>query len=289
MMRLRAFAKINLDLRVLNKRPDGYHELRTIFQTISLADEIGIAFEHAPRTAVTIEGDVAIEDNLMARAAHLVLNESGITGTVRCELRKRIPMGAGLGGGSSDAAAILRALPQLADVRIPFGRLHELAAQLGSDVPFFLQGGTAVGIGRGEEVYPLPNAPDVFGILVAPEIHVSTVEAYRALSVRLDPAQSAAKREQFAEIVWAMDLRRAQNDFECAVFERHPEIRTIRETLAGAGALLARMTGSGSAVFGLFQNSGHAEDAALALADRHRVERFRFEARDRDAQPHPVE
>jgi 4-diphosphocytidyl-2-C-methyl-D-erythritol kinase len=251
--RLQAHAKINLDLRVLGKRPDGYHELRTIFQTISLADEIGLAFEPAPETRVVIEGNVDIEDNLIARAARLFLAENGIAGTVRCELRKHIPMGAGLGGGSSDAAAVLRAMPALTGIPTPQRKLHAMAAQLGSDVPFFLYGGTAVGIGRGDEIFPLPPAPELYGLLVTPDIHVSTAEAYRALSARLDPDQAAQKREQFGELVWSLDLRQARNDFEAAVFELHPELARIRETLAGAGAILARMTGSGSAIFGLFE------------------------------------
>jgi 4-diphosphocytidyl-2-C-methyl-D-erythritol kinase len=251
--RLQAHAKINLDLRVLGKRPDGYHELRTIFQTISLADEIGLAFEPAPETRVVIEGNVDIEDNLIARAARLFLAENGIAGTVRCELRKHIPMGAGLGGGSSDAAAVLRAMPALTGIPTPQRKLHAMAAQLGSDVPFFLYGGTAVGIGRGDEIFPLPPAPELYGLLVTPDIHVSTAEAYHALSARLDPDQAAQKREQFGELVWSLDLRQARNDFEAAVFELHPELARIRETLAGAGAILARMTGSGSAIFGLFE------------------------------------
>ncbi len=253
MTRFQAPAKINLDLRVLGKRPDGYHELRTIFQTISLADEIGFSFEPAPETAVVIEGNVAIEDNLIARAAKLFLSEAGITGRVRCELRKVIPMGAGLGGGSSDAAAVLRALPGLTGAALSSGRLHAMAAQLGSDVPFFLYGGTAVGVGRGDEIFPLPPASELHGLLVTPDIHVSTVEAYRALSARLDSGEAAQKREQFAELIWSMDLRQARNDFETPVFELHPELARIRETLAGAGALVARMTGSGSAIFGLFE------------------------------------
>ncbi len=253
MTRLQAHAKINLDLRVLGKRPDGYHELRTIFQTISLADEIGLAFEPAPETRVVIEGNVDIEDNLIARAARLFLAENGIAGTVRCELRKHIPMGAGLGGGSSDAAAVLRAMPALTGIPTPLRKLHAMAAQLGSDVPFFLYGGTAVGIGRGDEIFPLPPAPELYGLLVTPDIHVSTAEAYRALSARLDPDQAAQKREQFGELVWSLDLRQARNDFEAAVFELHPELARIRETLADAGAILARMTGSGSAIFGLFE------------------------------------
>ncbi len=214
---------------------------------------MGLAFEPAPETRVVIEGNIAIEDNLIARAARLFLAESGITGTVRCELRKCIPMGAGLGGGSADAAAVLRAMPALTGIPTPQRKLHAMAAQLGSDVPFFLCGGTAVGIGRGDEIFPLPPAPELYGLLVTPDIHVSTVEAYRALSLRLDPSQAASKREQFAELVWSMDLRQAQNDFESAVFELHPELAKIRQTLAKAGAILARMTGSGSAIFGLFK------------------------------------
>jgi 4-diphosphocytidyl-2-C-methyl-D-erythritol kinase len=251
--RLKAHAKINLDLRVLGKRPDGYHELRTVFQTISLADEIGLAFEPAPETSVVIEGNIAIEDNLIARAARLFLAENGITGSVRCELRKHIPMGAGLGGGSSDAATVLRAMPALTGIATPQQKLHAMAAQLGSDVPVFLYGGTAVGIGRGDEIFPLPPAPELYGVLVTPDIHVSTAEAYRALSSRLDPDHAAQKREQFAELIWSMDLRQAQNDFESAVFELHPELARIRQTLADAGAVPARMTGSGSAIFGLFK------------------------------------
>ena len=143
--RVRALAKINLDLRVLGKRPDGYHELRTIFQTISLADTIEIAFTPARRTAVELACDLAIPDNLVARAAHLALDAMGATGRVEMRLTKRIPMGAGLGGGSSDAAAVLLALPVLAGRTLPIARLCDLAQQLGSDVPFFLLGGAAAG------------------------------------------------------------------------------------------------------------------------------------------------
>ncbi len=145
--RVRAFAKLNLDLRVLYKRADGYHELRSIFQTISLADEIGIRFHKTRRTEIRTTGNIEIPDNLMVLAAQLCLEEMKVAGTVELELEKRIPMGAGLGGGSSDAAAVLLALPALAGKRIAIERLIPLAAKLGSDVPFFLLGGTAAGPG----------------------------------------------------------------------------------------------------------------------------------------------
>jgi 4-diphosphocytidyl-2-C-methyl-D-erythritol kinase len=261
MIRAQAYAKINLDLRVLAKRPDGYHELRTIFQTISLADSIGLAFEPGDRTEIDIEGNVAIEDNLIARAARLVLEETGLSGRARFTLQKRIPMGAGLGGGSSDAAAVLRTLPRVTGVAITSGRLHQMAASLGSDVPFFLYGGTAVGLGRGEEVYPLPDLPAFHGLLVTPDIHVSTPDAYRALSARLRSDGASAKLADFARVAWTENLALARNDFEEVVFQMHPELAHIRAALENAGAVCARMTGSGSAIFGLFRD----EPPRLAL------------------------
>jgi 4-diphosphocytidyl-2-C-methyl-D-erythritol kinase len=260
MISVQAHAKINLDLRVLAKRADGYHELRTIFQTISLADSIGLEFEPGARTEIAIEGNVVIEDNLIARAAKLVLEETGLSGRVWFTLQKRIPMGAGLGGGSSDAAAVLRALPRVTGVPIALERLHRMAALLGSDVPFFLYGGTAVGLGRGEEVYPLRDLPPYRGLLVTPEIHVSTPDAYRALSPRLSPDGASAKLADFGRVAWTEDLLLARNDFEEVVFEMHPELADIRAALEKAGAICARMTGSGSAIFGLFRGQPEGLD-----------------------------
>ncbi len=156
-VRVPAYAKLNLGLRVLYRRPDGYHEIRTVFQTISLADRLDITFSPARSTRISIEGTPEIPDNLIERAAHLVLEALSIQGDVSFILKKHIPAGAGLGGGSSDAAAVLLALPVLAGKALTWDRLHAIAIQLGSDVPFFLHGGTALGLGRGEELYPLPD------------------------------------------------------------------------------------------------------------------------------------
>src|SRR5262249_43571712 len=156
---LRALAKLNLDLRILHKRPDGFHELRTVFQTISLADIIKVSFTPGRKTEIALDDPLAIPDNLIVRAAKAVLDDTRTTGTVRLQLTKRIPMGGGLGGGSSDAAAILLALPVLIGKRPP--HLPQIAVSLGSDVPYFLEGGTALGLGRGEELYPLEEvAPE---------------------------------------------------------------------------------------------------------------------------------
>src|ERR1051325_3149126 len=185
--RVPAFAKLNLGLRVLFKRPDGFHELRSVFQTISLADEIRIRFRRSRRTEIRMSGNVEIEDNLIVRAARLCLEEMRISAAIDFELDKRIPMGAGLGGGSSDAAAVLLALPALARKAIAPEQLLSLATQLGSGVPFFLLGGTVAVAGRGEELYPLENLYRRHVLLVSPDVHVSTAEAYRALSRGLTP------------------------------------------------------------------------------------------------------
>src|SRR5262249_31447426 len=145
-----------------------------IFQTISLADTLEIAFTKSRRTEIVLDDPLRIENNLVTRAARLTLDAMRITGRVEMRLVKRIPMGAGLGGGSSDAAAVLLALPALAGRKIELPILSGIAAELGSDVPFFLLGGTAVGIDRGTELFPLPDVPAMTGVLVAPGIHVST-------------------------------------------------------------------------------------------------------------------
>jgi len=260
--RLRALAKINLDLRVLGKRPDGFHELRTIFQTISLADTIDIAFTPGRKTAIEVHDNLGIPDNLAGRAARMALDAMRVTGRVEMRIAKRIPMGAGLGGGSSDAAAVLLALPVLAGRKIELPQLCRLAEQLGSDVPFFLLGGRAVGIGRGSELFPLPDEPPLAGLLVVPAVHVSTSEAYRRLSPRLTSESQQNKIFSFQSQTWNRGGREpACNDFEAVVFEQHRGLAKLKKRLIGAGASLAMMTGSGSGVFGLFQTR---EETTLA-------------------------
>jgi 4-diphosphocytidyl-2-C-methyl-D-erythritol kinase len=270
--RVRALAKINLDLRVLGKRPDGYHELRTVFQTISLADAIGIAYTPAPKTDIVLDDALGIPDNLMERAARLTMDAMRVTGRVEIRLEKHIPMGAGLGGGSSDAAAVLLALPVLARRPLGVPRLCELGQQLGSDVPFFLLGGAAVGIGRGTELFPLPDGPVRHGILAAPGIHVNTAQAYRDLSPRLTSELQQNKMFSFQSHTWDLGcLEPAINDFEAVVFEQHRRLAALKRRLSRAGASLALMTGSGSAIFGLFPNRAAALGALEVLGDEKAV------------------
>jgi 4-diphosphocytidyl-2-C-methyl-D-erythritol kinase len=265
-VRLRAFAKLNLGLRVLYKRPDGYHEIRTVFQTISLGDNLGISFTPASATRIEISGTPEIPDNLIEHAAISVLEALRIHGDVRFTLKKNIPSGAGLGGGSSDAAAVLLALPVLAGKILPVEQLSAIAANLGSDVPFFLHGGTALGSGRGEELYPLPDMSASRGLLVIPAIHSSTLEAYRDLSPRLTSIALQNKLTSFQQAIWRGAAEGGiasvdENDFEEVVFERYPELSLIKKQLCRFGAKPAAMTGSGSAIFGMFPEPGQLERA----------------------------
>jgi 4-diphosphocytidyl-2-C-methyl-D-erythritol kinase len=272
--RLRALAKINLDLRVLHARPDNYHEIRTIFQTISLADTIDVEFTRARRTAIHIVGADEISDNLIVRAAALVLDAMRISARVEFRLQKRIPMGAGLGGGSSDAAAVLLALPVLAGRRLGLPRLMQLGAELGSDVPFFLLGGAAVAVGRGTELYPQPDGAARRGLLIAPDLHVSTATAYRDLAPQLTTESQQNKIVSFQSRAWC-ELgdgckegveTGGVNDFETVVFKQFPQLAVLKRRLAKLGASQAMMTGSGSALFGLFDAQEQIDHAAKSFA-----------------------
>jgi 4-diphosphocytidyl-2-C-methyl-D-erythritol kinase len=266
-VRLRSLAKINLDLRVLHKRPDGFHELRTIFQTISLADTIDIEYQRG-RTKIELKSNINIPGNLIIKAADVVLDALNAKGQWQIALTKRIPMGGGLGGGSSNAAAVLLAVPSLLKKKLPFEKLLEMAAELGSDVPFFLMGGAAVGLGRGTELYPLPDVPASPGLLITPEIHSSTPLAYAALKrPALDEAsRSILNKFQAVALASQSPIANRQlpsvNDFETVVFHQHPQLESIKGKLLKLGAWRAMMTGSGSALFGLFPNRELRDRAA---------------------------
>lgn len=259
-----SFAKVNLSLKVLGRRADGYHELRTVFQTVGLHDRIVFEFTPARRGLdIALEDALAIPDNLVARAARLFCERRKVRGRLRMRLEKRIPMGAGLGGGSSNAATVLLALGPLTGRCAGQEGLREMAAELGSDVPFFLHGGTALGLGRGEELYPLPEAPQHALLIVAPPVHVSTAEAYRALGrPALTSPVDSRKLSVFQSFVWRADyLSGAENDFEAAVFGLHPELARWKRKLERLGAHAARLSGSGAALFGVFPDRAKLQGA----------------------------
>jgi 4-diphosphocytidyl-2-C-methyl-D-erythritol kinase len=286
--RLRALAKINLSLKVLGRRADGYHELRTIFQTISLADRLEIEFEPGPRRTIELVSNLEIPDNLAVRAARAWMDAARVRGRVRLALDKRIPAGAGLGGGSSDAAAVLLALPALAGVVMELGELTALAAGLGSDVPFFLHGGTALGLGRGTELYPLPEAPPLEGVLVAPAVRIATKDAYRALGRKLTTTLRSPIMDKFQALSWLLDRGLSpeawsalgENDFEEFAFRQYPELAAIGRALRKAGAKLVMLSGSGSALFGIFGGRQHRRRWRGAFANAV-AEPFRLVSRAR--------
>ena len=270
---IKSLAKINLDLRVLARRDDGFHDLRTVFQSISLADTIDIEYEPAKRRSVSIEDSLAIPDNLIVRAAHAVLDQMKVAGHVRFGLQKNIPMGGGLGGGSSNAAAVLLALPVLAGKWVPMERLMWMAHELGSDVPFFLEGGTQLGLGRGGELYPLPDVHGAPVLLVSPAVHVATGPAYAALDRSLTFTGSSSSINSFQAFVRALgDGRSAMaasafsaNDFETVVFKQHPQIRKIAGRLRKFSPSV-RMSGSGSTIFALFDSEQDRTRAVKGLS-----------------------
>jgi len=270
-VRVRAFAKINLTLRVLGARPDGYHDLRTTFQSLALHDTLTCRARPGPfRIACDDPACPADETNLVWRAAERVWaggRRRGAPRDVVVRIAKRIPMEAGLGGGSSDAAAAIRVLAALWRLDLTAARTRSIAAALGADVPFFLEGGTALGIGRGDVLSPLPDAPAAWVTLVVPAFGVRTAEAYGWFDQ--SDATRARRASRLRPLAWPQALLDG-NDLEAPVAARHPEIGRLVKALLRAGASHAAMSGSGSAVFGLFDRRVDASAAARALARRGR-------------------
>jgi 4-diphosphocytidyl-2-C-methyl-D-erythritol kinase len=267
-VRLPAFAKINVRLEVLGRRSDGYHELRTIFQTISLHDTLELETARGSRVQLTISGDAALaaespRENLVYRAIEAARRELGWRGGVRARLTKRIPAGRGMGGGSSDAAVALMGMMRLARKSIPLERLRKIGSSLGADVPFFFHGGRALGIGRGDEIYPLPDLKRQTVLVVSPrDIAVPTAGAYRWLAARLTKRDMAPRIAAFCALCWSPREPALFNDFEPAVFARHPRLRKIKWALLHDGAAEASLAGSGSAVFALFRSPARARRTA---------------------------
>jgi 4-diphosphocytidyl-2-C-methyl-D-erythritol kinase len=271
---LRAFGKINLGLKVVRKRPDGYHEIRTVYQTVGLHDLVEVSLARGKGIEVLCD-DPRIpsgSQNLAYRAAEHWRRACNFRGGIRIRVVKRIPAGAGLGGGSSDAAATLLALERLSGQRLGGERLRGLATRLGSDVPFFLCGGRALGLGRGEEVLPLPDLPARCCLIVFPGFAVSTAVAFRALD-RGGGHQDLTKGARGSSIdvfgTWPhLSLKSwgpAENDFERVVFARWPELARLKRQLIRAGAKIVSLTGSGSSTFALFDSARLLERAAAGV------------------------
>jgi 4-diphosphocytidyl-2-C-methyl-D-erythritol kinase len=268
---VRAHAKINLDLRVLGTRADGFHELRTVFQAVALHDTVTCVPRPGPLAIECDTAGVPLDgSNLVWKAADVLwrsIRRPGPPRDVLIRLDKRIPLQAGLGGGSADAAATLLALVKLWRVPVRASQLTDIAATLGADVPFFLSGGTALGLGRGDEVYPLADLPRHWIVLVIPGFGVSSADAYKWYDEERDLARGPSTREpQHVPGPWPSRAAQMINDLEAPIARHHPEIDQMKLALRRAGALAAAMSGSGSTVFGLFQRRKDAVTAVTRLA-----------------------
>ena len=267
---LPSFAKINFALRIIRKRDDGYHDLATVLQTVSLADRLTFA----PADDLTLECDAPNiptgADNLIIRAAEALRREFRVDAGARIRLEKRIPSPGGLGGGSSNAAIVLIGLRALWDLPVTIPGLQPLAERLGSDVPFFLYGGTALGTGRGTEIEQLPEIDAKYIALAVPDVAISTAEAFGGL--RFEPLTTADVNRillnyRFCSGLTGTDGLLIENDFENSVFTAHPSIARAKQIMLRHGASRAGLSGSGASVFGVFDNQETRQTALKALGN----------------------
>lgn len=268
--RVKAPAKVNLRLSILAREASGYHQIETLFCAIGLADTLELArTDHGIDLEVEGADLGRPEENLVFRAAKAFFDSTGLRGGIRIRLIKEIPAGAGLGGGSSDAAATLRALNRLHGDPLSRYDLLQIAITLGSDVPFFLAGSPLVlAWGRGERMLSLEPLPEKPLLVVAPGFAIQTAEAYRTLAeyreaLRQPPEAVARTAAAFSN--WAGVAALARNDFEEPIFERYPTLRTMKDSLIASGATIALLSGSGSALFGIFPDRQSLATASAAL------------------------
>jgi len=264
---VKAFAKINLDLQVIGIRPDGYHELRTTFQSIALSDTLTFRKTRGPFRIECDDPAFPVDrTNLIWKAAERVLRlarRREVPSGVTVHVEKNIPMQSGLGGGSSNAAATLRALCALWRVRAGEAELHHAAARLGADVPYFLEGGTTLGFHRGDLLFPLDDIEPAWVVIVVPEFGVSTKEAFGWWDAG---SKGRGRQGGRGGQDGKSSRRRSPNDLEAAVAKRHPIVGKLVRALTKEGAFHASLSGSGSAVFGMFRRRSDAQSAARALA-----------------------
>lgn len=263
-MTVKSFAKINLGLEIVGKRPDGYHDIRTLFQTVAIADELD--FGPAPAGVVDLSGDdpsVAWDaTNLVHRAARLLLERTGAARGARIAVRKSVPAGRGLGGGSANAAATLLALDGMWGLGLGVGELAPLARKLGADVPYFLLGGLCLGEGIGDRLTPLDDFAPLPCLLVFPPFPIPTPSIYAGVGPSLT---SAGKDSKIVRFLASKDFGLLENDLERVIFRAYPELELWKSFFLGQGALLAQVSGSGSAVYGLFPDTASAAAARKRL------------------------
>ena len=272
-VQVKSFAKINVGLFLLNRRLDGYHDILTVFQTIDLYDTLHFSRKDKSRAFSLDASGIPIplnENNLIHRAFRVFQENLHLSGGLEVRVEKRIPTGGGLGGGSSNAAATLNVMDKLWDTNLSAHELESMAAEIGSDVPFFIQGGTAIGEGRGERLTPIDLEWDCWILLVCPAISVSTAWAYSQAIMSLTKDEKLTKFRSIFQKNALRSLRGSvENDLEEVVFKRHPLLGLFKEDMYKWDAFYASMSGSGSSVFGLFESLDQAEAArSFFLVDK---------------------
>lgn len=284
---LPSFAKINLSLRILGRRKDGFHELCTVFQTVSLKDEITFAEAEEIVLSCDDENIPTGENNLIVRAARKLQEKFAVEKGAEIHLEKNIPAPGGLGGGSSNAAVALIGLARLWNIKIGLTELVEIGKTLGADVPFFFCGGTALGVGRGNEISPLVDLTEKNLLVATPAVSVATSDAFARLNAaRLTNERSKSILEICRNQEKNVDFTQANltNDFEETVFAREPEIERVKQTLLGfAGAKSAALSGSGASVFAVFETRKHRREAFDSLKSETSWRAFEIETISRAA------
>lgn len=269
-IRVPSFAKINLGIEVVRRRSDQYHEIRTLFQTVALCDVID--FELLPAPGIVLTGnDPSIpwdENNLIFRAARLLREESGSTEGVSICVDKNIPPGKGLGGGSSNAAVTLWALDRLWNLGMGKARLKDLGGRLGADVPYFLDGGLALGLGRGDICFPQPDLPSLSALVLFPDLAVQTASVYRKLRISLTLNPKDSKIIRFID---TRDFSSLRNELEDTIFCLYPQLKENKSLIKSPESELSLVSGSGSAVFSLFSDRKKAEAAADRLGREYKT------------------
>lgn len=263
-MKIKSYAKVNLGIEIVGKRPDGYHDIRVLFQTIDLADILD--FKVIQRDGIFLSGNEASiswgEDNLIFKAARLLKKETGTGKGINIRVKKNIPPGKGLGGGSSNAAVTLMVLNTLWNQEIPEEKLLSLAGNLGADVPYFFHGGFCLGLERGDRIFPKPDLEKLFFLLAFPPFSISTSRVYASLPFSLT---SEVKDSKINGFLTHFEFGHLENRLEETVFRLYPQLKDIQRLIRAQGPELLLVTGTGSAVFGLFRKREKAEKAQREL------------------------
>lgn len=268
MMRIKSFAKINLGLEVLGKREDGFHEIRTLFQSIDFFDVL--EFREIPENKIALYGtDEHIswgEDNLIYRAALVLKERAGLSRGVEIHVEKNIPAGGGLGGGSSNAAVTLYALNRIWNIGFKQEELSRMGMSLGSDVPYFLRGGLCLGTGRGDQIKEKDDLPLCSCLILLPDIFILTAEVYQKFGISLTSKGKVSKISRFLD---NRNICELENDLEETVFTLYPQIKARKNLIKSLGAGLSAVSGTGAAVFGLFPERKKAVKAFEEIRSGH--------------------